>query len=162
MTKLDDLKWWQKAVFYQIYPRCFADGNGDGIGDLRGIIDKLPYLENLGIEAIWLSPHYPSPLYDCGYDIADYTDVAPEYGRLADFQRFLIKRECMVGKAGFQHVQYRFGRNDIRQPDNNAQHADIENNGPSDPVHYGLEHGEFFLPGIDLAMKADMARIGYQ
>lgn len=89
MTKLDDLKWWQKAVFYQIYPRSFADGNGDGIGDLRGITDKLPYLQDLGIEAIWLSPHYPSPLYDCGYDIADYTDVAPEYGRLADFQRFL-------------------------------------------------------------------------
>jgi alpha-glucosidase len=89
MTKLDDLKWWQKAVFYQIYPRSFADGNGDGIGDLRGITDKLPYLQALGIEAIWLSPHYPSPLYDCGYDIADYTDVAPEYGLLGDFQRFL-------------------------------------------------------------------------
>jgi alpha-glucosidase len=89
MTKLDDLKWWQKAVFYQIYPRSFADGNGDGIGDLRGITDKLSYLQDLGIEAIWLSPHYPSPLYDCGYDIADYTDVAPEYGLLGDFQRFL-------------------------------------------------------------------------
>ncbi len=89
MTRLDDLKWWQKAVFYQIYPRSFADGNGDGIGDLRGITDKLPYLQDLGVEAIWLSPHYPSPLYDCGYDIADYTDVAPEYGLLGDFQRFL-------------------------------------------------------------------------
>lgn len=83
------LKWWQKGVFYQIYPRSFADSNEDGIGDLKGIINKLDYLKNLGIEAIWLSPHYPSPLYDCGYDIADYQGVAPEYGTLADFQRFL-------------------------------------------------------------------------
>lgn len=83
------LKWWQKAVFYQIYPRSFADGNGDGIGDLRGMIERLDYLADLGIDAIWLSPHYPSPQFDCGYDIADYTDVAPEYGALADFQEFL-------------------------------------------------------------------------
>jgi len=83
------LKWWQKAVFYQIYPRSFADGNGDGIGDLRGMIERLDYLADLGIGAIWLSPHYPSPQFDCGYDIADYTDVAPEYGTLADFREFL-------------------------------------------------------------------------
>jgi alpha-glucosidase len=83
------LKWWQKAVFYQIYPRSFADGNGDGIGDLRGMIQRLDYLADLGINAIWLSPHYPSPQFDCGYDIADYTDVAPEYGTLADFREFL-------------------------------------------------------------------------
>jgi len=83
------LKWWQRAVFYQIYPRSFADGNGDGIGDLGGIIDKLDYLQDLGIDAIWLSPHFPSPLFDCGYDVADYTGVAPEYGTLDDFRRFL-------------------------------------------------------------------------
>jgi alpha-glucosidase len=80
------MKWWQKAVFYQIYPRSFADGNGDGIGDLRGIIEKLEYIQDLGVDAIWLSPHYPSPMVDCGYDISDYCDVAPEYGTLADFQ----------------------------------------------------------------------------
>ena len=82
-------KWWQQAVFYQIYPRSFADGNGDGIGDLHGMIDRLDYLQDLGIDAIWLSPHYPSPIFDCGYDIADYVDVAPEYGTLDDFKRFL-------------------------------------------------------------------------
>jgi alpha-glucosidase len=87
--ELNDLKWWQKAVFYQIYPRSFADGNGDGIGDLTGMIEKLDYLQELGVDALWLSPHYPSPLYDCGYDIADYTGVASEYGTLDDFQRFL-------------------------------------------------------------------------
>jgi len=86
---MSDLKWWQKAVFYQIYPRSFADGDGDGIGDLQGMIDRLDYLQDLGIDAIWLSPHYPSPQADCGYDISNYTDVAPEYGTLDDFKRFL-------------------------------------------------------------------------
>ncbi len=84
-----DLKWWQTAVFYQIYPRSFADGNGDGIGDFKGIIEKLDYLSDLGVNAIWLSPHFPSPNWDCGYDISDYTDVAPEYGTLDDFKTFL-------------------------------------------------------------------------
>lgn len=86
---MDALKWWQKAVFYQIYPRSFADGNGDGIGDVPGMIEKLDYLVNLGIEGVWLSPHYPSPQADCGYDVADYCDVAPEYGTLDDFRLFL-------------------------------------------------------------------------
>ena len=83
------LKWWQTAVFYQIYPRSFADGNGDGVGDFRGITDKLDYLSSLGIDAIWLSPHFPSPNWDCGYDISDYMTVAPEYGTLEDFKFFL-------------------------------------------------------------------------
>ncbi len=83
------LKWWQTAVFYQIYPRSFADGNGDGIGDFIGITEKLDYLFSLGIDAVWLSPHFPSPNWDCGYDISDYTAVAPEYGTMDDFKRFL-------------------------------------------------------------------------
>ena len=86
---MSTLKWWQTAVFYQIYPRSFADGNGDGIGDFQGIIEKLDYLAELGVDALWLSPHFPSPNWDCGYDISDYCDVAPEYGTLADFRRFL-------------------------------------------------------------------------
>jgi len=84
-----DFKWWQKAVFYQIYLRSFADGNDDGIGDFRGMIDHLDYLKDLGIDAVWLSPYYPSPQVDVGYDVADYTAVAPEYGRLEDFKEFL-------------------------------------------------------------------------
>ena len=83
------MKWWQEAVFYQIYPRSFADGNGDGMGDLEGMISKLDYLKELGIDAIWLSPHYPSPFIDCGYDISDYCGVAPEYGTLEQFKQFL-------------------------------------------------------------------------
>ncbi len=86
---METLRWWQQAVFYQIYPRSFADGNGDGIGDFPGMIAKLDYLRDLGIDAIWLSPHYPSPFLDCGYDISDYSDVGPEYGSLADFTAFL-------------------------------------------------------------------------
>ena len=84
-----DLQWWQQAVFYQIYPRSFADGNGDGIGDFIGMAEKLDYLLDLGIDALWLSPHFPSPQFDVGYDISDYTGVAPEYGTLDDFKRFL-------------------------------------------------------------------------
>jgi alpha-glucosidase len=85
------LKWWQTALFYQIYPRSFADGNGDGIGDFKGITAKLDYLKDLGIDAIWLSPHFPSPNWDCGYDISDYCNVAPEYGTLEDFKTFLAE-----------------------------------------------------------------------
>lgn len=83
------LKWWQAAVFYQIYPRSFADGNGDGIGDFQGMTARLDHLHDLGIDAIWLSPHFPSPFLDCGYDISDYQGVAPEYGSMADFEAFL-------------------------------------------------------------------------
>lgn len=84
-----DLKWWQKAVFYQIYPRSFADGNGDGIGDFSGMIEKLDYLQWLGVDAIWLSPHYPSPQVDWGYDISDYCGVDPAYGNMEQFKQFL-------------------------------------------------------------------------
>ena len=86
---MSKLKWWQTAVFYQIYPRSFADGNDDGIGDFKGATEKLDYLTSLGVDAIWLSPHFPSPNWDCGYDISDYCGVAPEYGTLDDFKTFL-------------------------------------------------------------------------
>ena len=86
---MSTFKWWQKAIFYQIYPRSFADGNDDGIGDFKGMIEKLDYLKDLGVDALWLSPHFPSPMYDWGYDISDYEDVAPEYGTLEEFKTFL-------------------------------------------------------------------------
>ena len=80
-----DAKWWRQAVVYQVYPRSFYDLDGNGLGDIRGITQKVPYLKELGIDAVWLSPFYPSELADGGYDVADYRDVAPELGTLADF-----------------------------------------------------------------------------
>ncbi|HXY51451.1 MAG TPA: alpha-glucosidase [Terriglobales bacterium] len=79
--------WWQHAVFYEIYPRSFADSNNDGIGDLPGIASKLEYLKHLGVDAIWISPCYPSPQVDFGYDVSDYENIDPMYGTLADFDR---------------------------------------------------------------------------
>ena len=83
--------WWADAVVYQIYPRSFQDSDGDGIGDLRGITRRLDHLAWLGVDAIWLSPIYPSPLADMGYDVADYTAVAPEYGTLADLDELVAR-----------------------------------------------------------------------
>lgn len=81
--------WWRQAVVYQIYPRSFYDSNGDGLGDLNGITQQVPYLAQLGIDAVWLSPFYPSELKDGGYDVADYRDVSPQLGTLEDFDRMV-------------------------------------------------------------------------
>jgi alpha-glucosidase len=83
--------WWKHGVIYQIYPRSFMDSNGDGIGDLPGITSKLDYLQWLGVDAIWISPIYPSPMADFGYDVADYTDIEPTFGTLADFDHLLAQ-----------------------------------------------------------------------
>jgi len=89
--------WWKNAVIYEIYPRSFQDSNGDGIGDLNGITTRLDYLKGLGIDAIWLTPIYPSPQIDFGYDISDYTNIDPQYGSLADFDR-------LVAEAHKRHI----------------------------------------------------------
>ena len=83
--------WWQRAVLYEIYPRSFADSNGDGIGDLNGIVSRLDYLGWLGVDAIWLTPTFPSPQVDFGYDVSDYKAVNPEYGTLADMDRLIAE-----------------------------------------------------------------------
>jgi len=85
----NDFLWWRDGVIYQIYPRSFADSNNDGIGDLKGIISKLDYLTDLGVDALWLSPINPSPDKDFGYDVADYFDIDPKFGTLADFDLLL-------------------------------------------------------------------------
>ena len=87
----DNRPWWQSATIYQIYPRSFQDSDGDGIGDLTGITARLDYLVELGVDAIWISPIYPSPMADFGYDVADYCDVDPRFGTLADFDRLLAE-----------------------------------------------------------------------
>src|SRR5512144_2661104 len=80
----DSYLWWQRGTIYQIYPRSFMDSDGDGVGDLPGILSRLDYLEWLGVDAVWLSPIYPSPMADFGYDVSDYTGVHPLFGTLAD------------------------------------------------------------------------------
>jgi alpha-glucosidase len=90
--------WWKNAVIYEIYPRSFQDTNGDGIGDLNGITKRLDYLKELGVDAIWLTPVYPSPQVDFGYDISDYRNIDPQYGTLADFDR-------LVAEAGKRHIR---------------------------------------------------------
>jgi alpha-glucosidase len=118
-NRIEDLKWWQKAVFYQIYPRSFWDSNGDGIGDLMEFESRLDYLQELGVDAIWLSPHYPSPLFDIGYDIADYTNCAPEYGSMEDFRRLLegvhrrgmkLILDLVLNHTSFEHAWFQESR----------------------------------------------------
>ena len=83
--------WWQKGIIYQIYPRSYQDSNGDGIGDLPGIIQRLDYIQGLNVDAIWLSPIYPSPMHDFGYDVADYTGIHPMFGTMPDFDQLLAE-----------------------------------------------------------------------
>ncbi len=119
------LKWWQTAVFYQIYPRSFADGNGDGIGDFPGMIARLDYLKDLGVDALWLSPHFPSPQFDVGYDVADYTGVEPAYGTLDDFKRFLdgahergmrVVLDLVLNHTSDQHTWFKESRRSKTDP----------------------------------------------
>ena len=90
-----DPEWWRGAVIYQIYPRSYQDSNGDGIGDLQGIISRLPYIADLGVDAIWLSPFFKSPMKDFGYDVSDYCDVDPMFGTLDDFKMLLEKAHAL-------------------------------------------------------------------
>jgi pullulanase/glycogen debranching enzyme len=83
--------WYDHAVIYEIYPRSFQDSNGDGIGDLNGITARLDYLKQLGIDAIWITPFFPSPNADFGYDVSDYVNVAPEYGTLQDWDKLVAE-----------------------------------------------------------------------
>src|SRR5258706_8055705 len=84
-------EWWKRAVFYELYPRSFADSNNDGIGDLNGITSKMGYLRDLGVDAIWISPCFPSPQVDFGYDVSDYENIDPMYGTLTDFDRMVAE-----------------------------------------------------------------------
>jgi alpha-glucosidase len=96
--------WWRGAVIYQVYPRSFFDSNGDGVGDLPGIIAKLEYIASLGVDAIWISPFFKSPMADFGYDIADYREVDPLFGTMADFERLLAKAHTLGLKVMIDQV----------------------------------------------------------
>ena len=120
-------EWWKKAVVYQIYPRSFCDSNGDGIGDINGIRSKLGYIKKLGVDVIWLSPVYQSPMRDNGYDISDYTDINPEFGTMADFDLLLedahklglkIIMDLVVNHSSDQHpcfIKSRSGKQNLKR-----------------------------------------------
>ena len=87
--------WWRSAAIYQVYPRSFSDGNGDGVGDLIGIRSHLGYLRDLGVDALWFSPWYPSPMADAGYDVADYRDIDPAFGTLAEAEQLIAEAHAV-------------------------------------------------------------------
>jgi len=101
-----DSDWWRQAVVYQIYPRSFFDTDGDGLGDIKGITQKVSYLKDLGIDAVWLSPFYPSPLADGGYDVANYTDVDPRLNHL--------KCCCPTQQSGYKNKLIRMSKGDTK------------------------------------------------
>src|SRR5207248_661100 len=114
-----DPLWYKDAIIYQLHIKAFFDANGDGIGDFRGLVEKLDYLQDLGVTALWLLPFYPSPLRDDGYDIADYTSINPIYGTLADFKLFLreahrrglrVITELVVNHTSDQHPWFQRAR----------------------------------------------------
>jgi maltose alpha-D-glucosyltransferase/alpha-amylase len=116
----DDPEWYRTAVLYQVHVRCFADGNGDGIGDFQGLTSRLDYIQELGATAIWLLPFYPSPLRDGGYDISDYTGIHPDYGTMADFRTFVqeaharglrVITEVVINHTSDQHEWFQRARN---------------------------------------------------
>ncbi|KAF5339315.1 hypothetical protein D9611_009770 [Ephemerocybe angulata] len=120
-----DLPWWKTAVIYQIYPISFFDSNGDGIGDLNGITSKLDYLKDLGVDVLWLSPIYRSPLADMGYDISDYQDIDPRYGTLADWDALLagahergmkLMMDLVVNHSSDEHDWFVQSRSDKSHP----------------------------------------------
>jgi alpha-glucosidase len=98
------LAWWRGAVIYQIYPRSFRDTNGDGIGDLAGIADRLDYIADLGVDGIWISPFFTSPMKDFGYDVADYCGIDPSFGTFADFDRIIEKAHALGLKVIIDQV----------------------------------------------------------
>jgi len=126
----ENVEWWEKAVFYQIYPRSFFDSNGDGIGDIPGIIEKLDYLNDgttnsLGVDAIWFSPFFKSPHFDFGYDISDYYDIDPRYGTMEDFDRLLeeahrrnirVLLDLVVNHTSIEHPWFKESRSSRDNP----------------------------------------------
>src|SRR5215831_7909401 len=119
------MPWWESAVIYQIYPRSFQDTNGDGVGDLRGIIQRIPYLVELGIDAVWISPIFPSPMLDFGYDVANYTDIDPLFGTLQDFDHLVVAThasglkvllDLVPNHTSDQHPWFRESRSSRQHP----------------------------------------------
>jgi len=128
MTEMGEDFWWREGVIYQIYPRSFMDSNDDGIGDLIGILSRLDYLADLGVDAIWLSPICPSPDLDFGYDVSDYMAVDPKFGTLQDFDRLVeeahrrgirVILDLVLNHTSDQHPWFRAARSSREDPHHN-------------------------------------------
>ena len=124
-------KWWKEKVVYQLYPRSFKDANGDGIGDLKGIIEKLDYIQNLGIDVVWLNPVYESPNDDMGYDISDYRSIMKEFGSMDDFEMLVkglhdrgikIIMDLVVNHTSDEHRWFKESRKSKDNPYRNYYH----------------------------------------
>ena len=120
-----DNTWYKNAIFYEVYVRAYADSDGDGHGDLKGLIAKLPYLQDLGVDCIWLLPIFPSPLRDDGYDIADYYNVLKDYGRIEDLKELVdsahqlgmrVIADLVLNHTSDQHPWFRAARKDRNSP----------------------------------------------
>src|SRR5246500_2084713 len=118
-------EWWRHAVIYEIYPRSFQDSDGDGIGDIKGITSRLDYLPGLGVDAIWITPMYPSPGVDYGYDIPDYTAIDPVYGTMADFanlgavvkkRKICVIMDFVINHSSDQHELFKESRSSRTNP----------------------------------------------
>ena len=145
-TKNSDGKWWKEAIVYQIYPRSFKDANGDGVGDLKGIISKLDYIKSLGINAVWLNPIYSSPNDDNGYDISDYRNIMKEFGTMEDFDSLIsgmhqrgikLVMDLVVNHSSDEHDWFKQSRSSRTSPYRNYYHWwDAERGKP--PYRYSL------------------------
>ena len=132
-------KWWHDKIAYQIYPKSFQDTTGSGTGDIQGVIQRLDYLANLGVDALWLTPFYPSPQVDNGYDVADYLDVDPAFGTLEDV-------DCLIAEA---HQRGHCGRRNLaarRLAEQADQHGGDENGEQRHKDRHGVLR-EFALGG---------------
>lgn len=149
--------WYKNAIFYEVYIRAFADGNGDGHGDFIGLTQRLDYFQELGVDCLWLLPMYPSPLKDDGYDIADYYNIHPDYGTLEDFKVFLreaharglrVIADLVVNHTSDQHPWFQAARSDRNSPyrdyyvwsdtDQKYQAPALSSWIPSDPTGLGM------------------------
>ncbi|MGA8135595.1 MAG: alpha-amylase family glycosyl hydrolase, partial [Pseudomonas gingeri] len=154
--------WWKHGILYEIYPRSFQDTNGDGIGDINGITSRLDYIQDLGIDAIWITPMYPSPQIDFGYDIADYTAIDPQYGTMADFEHLTAEAkkhhirvimDYVPNHTSDQHAWFKESRSSRTNPKRNwyIWNDGIPANSPNltklqqDNEHVGL-HGKVVPP----------------
>jgi glycosidase len=158
VTTMTTLPWFHKTTIYQIYPRSFYDSNGDGIGDLRGILQKLDYIQELGFETLWISPFYASPQADFGYDISDYTSIAPEYGTMDDTLQLIdevhrrgmrIVFDMVMNHTSIEHAWFRESRSSRDNPKADWYiWRDKPNNWMSAPGgsgwHYADERGQYF------------------